>query len=125
MDHNISLITTIASGFGAALVFGFIAERVKVPALVGYLLAGVLISIALNSFLFAAVEPLRRWALKHSDLARRLEQRQDPYAELPVSTERKFLAGQVVLVGYGRVGQRIAKALDARGIPYVVGKSVV
>ena len=43
MNHNISLITTIAAGFGAALVFGFIAERMKVPALVGYLLAGVLI----------------------------------------------------------------------------------
>lgn len=85
-------------------------------------LAGVLISIALNSFLFAAVEPLRRWVLQHSALARRLEQRQDPYAELPMSTERKYLEGQVVLVGYGRVGHRIAEALAARGIPYVVAE---
>lgn len=85
-------------------------------------LAGALISIALNPFVFAAVEPLRRWALQHSELARRLEQRQDPYAELPMSTERKYLEGQVVLVGYGRVGRRIAKALRARGIPYVVAE---
>ncbi|MDO9195898.1 YbaL family putative K(+) efflux transporter [Rhodoferax sp.] len=85
-------------------------------------LAGALISIALNPFLFAAIEPLRRWVLKHSEMARRLEQRQDPYAELPMSTERKYLEGQVVLVGYGRVGRRIAKALDARGIPYVVAE---
>ncbi|MDO8448354.1 MAG: YbaL family putative K(+) efflux transporter [Rhodoferax sp.] len=85
-------------------------------------LAGALISIALNPFLFAAIEPLRRWVLKHSELARRLEQRQDPYAELLTSTERKYLEGQVVLVGYGRVGRRIAKALDARGIPYVVAE---
>ncbi len=83
-------------------------------------LAGVLISIALNSFVFRAVEPLRRWVLKNSELARHLEQRQDPYAELPVSTERKFLEGQVVLVGYGRVGKRIASALQANAIPYVV-----
>jgi len=81
-------------------------------------LAGALISIALNPFLFAAIEPFRRWVLKRSDLARRLEQRKDPYAELPMSTERKYLEGQVVLVGYGRVGRRVAKALDARGIPY-------
>lgn len=27
MEHNISLITTISAGFGAALVFGFIAEK--------------------------------------------------------------------------------------------------
>ena len=85
-------------------------------------LAGALISIALNPFLFAAVEPVRRWVLERSDLARRLEQRDDPYAELPMSTERKYLQGQVVLVGYGRVGRRIARSLDERGIPYVVAE---
>ena len=85
-------------------------------------LAGVLISIALNSFLFSSVEPLRHWVLKNSALARHLEQRQDPFAELPMTTDRKFLEGQVVLVGYGRVGRRIAAAMDARGIPYVVAE---
>ena len=85
-------------------------------------LAGALISIALNPFLFAAVEPVRRWVLERSDLARRLELRDDPYAELPMSTERKYLQGQVVLVGYGRVGRRIARSLDERGIPYVVAE---
>jgi CPA2 family monovalent cation:H+ antiporter-2 len=85
-------------------------------------LAGALISIALNPFLFAAIAPLQRWLLKRSGLARRLAQRRDPYAELPMSTERKYLEGQVVLVGYGRVGRRIAGALDARGIPYVVAE---
>ena len=44
MDHNITLISTIAAAFGLALVFGFIAERLKTPALVGYLLAGIVIS---------------------------------------------------------------------------------
>jgi CPA2 family monovalent cation:H+ antiporter-2 len=83
-------------------------------------LAGALISIALNPFVFAAVEPLRAWVLRHSATARRLEDRDDPYAQLPVSTERKYLEGQVVLVGYGRVGQRIASSMKARGIPYVV-----
>ncbi|MFZ6722727.1 cation:proton antiporter [Undibacterium sp. Ji49W] len=86
------------------------------------ILAGVLISIGLNSFLFTLIGPLRKWALSHSDLARELDQRQDPYAELPMSTERKYLEGQVVLVGYGRVGRRIAKAMDERGIPYVIAE---
>ncbi|MBP9217788.1 MAG: Kef family K(+) transporter [Sterolibacterium sp.] len=85
-------------------------------------LAGALISIALNPVLFAAIEPVRRWILARSEMARRLEQRTDPYTELPMSTERKYLQGQVVLVGYGRVGRRIASALDARGIPYVVAE---
>jgi CPA2 family monovalent cation:H+ antiporter-2 len=85
-------------------------------------LAGALISIALNPFLFAAIAPLQRLLLQRSELARRLERREDPYAELPTSTARKYLEGQVVLVGYGRVGRRIAQALDARGIPYVVAE---
>lgn len=41
MEHNISLITMLAGGFGLALIFGFIAEKLKLPALVGYLLAGI------------------------------------------------------------------------------------
>ena len=86
------------------------------------ILAGALISIALNPVLFAAIEPARRWIIKRSRTARRLERRTDPYAQLPMSTERKYLEGQVVLVGYGRVGRRIAAALDERGIPYVVAE---
>ena len=85
-------------------------------------LAGALISIALNPFLFVAIAPLQRWLLQRSQLARELESRSDPFAELPPSTERRFLAGQVVLVGYGRVGHRIASALEAHGIPYVVAE---
>ena len=85
-------------------------------------LAGVLISIALNSLLFKAITPLQRWMLQHSALARHLERRSDPYAALPMSTERQYLEGQVVLVGYGRVGRRIAQALQAQRIPYVVAE---
>uniref|UniRef100_Q47B82 Kef-type potassium/proton antiporter, CPA2 family n=1 Tax=Dechloromonas aromatica (strain RCB) TaxID=159087 RepID=Q47B82_DECAR len=83
-------------------------------------LAGALISIALNPLVFAAVEPLRRWTLRHSEQARHLEDRDEPYSQLPLSTDRKYLEGQVVLVGYGRVGQRIASSMKAQGIPYVV-----
>ncbi len=85
-------------------------------------LAGALISIAANAALFTAVEPARRWILARSDRARRLEQRDDPLAELPLSTDQTLLRNQVVLVGYGRVGRRIAEALRARHIPFVVAE---
>jgi len=49
--------------------------------------------------LFAAIEPVRKWILQRSEMARSLERRTDPYAELPMNTERKHLEGQVVLVG--------------------------
>ncbi|HHI9461291.1 TPA: cation:proton antiporter, partial [Legionella anisa] len=41
MHHALPLITTVAMGFALALILGFIAVRFKIPALVGYLLAGV------------------------------------------------------------------------------------
>ena len=44
MEHNFPLISTIAAGFGLALVFGFLAERFRIPALVGYLFAGIVIA---------------------------------------------------------------------------------
>ncbi|WP_043462403.1 cation:proton antiporter domain-containing protein, partial [Azohydromonas australica] len=43
MHHDITLITTLAAGFGLALILGFVAARLKLPALVGYLVAGIAI----------------------------------------------------------------------------------
>ena len=48
--EGISLISTLAIGFGVALVLGFLAEKLKVPALVGYLLAGILVSPSVFGF---------------------------------------------------------------------------
>ena len=52
--------------------------------------------------------------------AREIQALDDPLATLPMSTDEKYLAKQVVVVGYGRVGRRICAALEARGIPFVV-----
>ncbi len=43
MHTDMPLITTLASALGLSLVLGFIAARLQLPALVGYLLAGVLL----------------------------------------------------------------------------------
>ncbi|MCG3202805.1 MAG: putative cation/proton antiporter YbaL [Gammaproteobacteria bacterium] len=86
------------------------------------ILAGALVSIAFNSLLFTAIEPAQAWIRARSPLARRLELRDDPLAELLMSVDQSLLRGQIVLVGYGRVGRRIAQALDERGIPYVVAE---
>ncbi|MBK1685897.1 cation:proton antiporter domain-containing protein [Rubrivivax gelatinosus] len=50
MPHETSLIATIAAGFGLALVFGYLAARLKMPPLVGYLLAGIAIGPATPGF---------------------------------------------------------------------------
>jgi len=126
--YPLNAALTVAASLAQIGEFSFILAGLGLtlgllpPEGMSLVLAGALISIALNPFLFTAVEPVRRWILARSELARRLEQRDDPYAELPMSTERKYLEGQVVLVGYGRVGRRIARSLEERGIPYVVAE---
>lgn len=86
------------------------------------ILAGALISIALNPLVFTAIEPVQRWVRTHSALARKLEQRVDPLAELPMTVDQGKLSNQVVLVGYGRVGGRIGEALVEQHIPFVVAE---
>jgi CPA2 family monovalent cation:H+ antiporter-2 len=86
------------------------------------ILAGAIISIAVNPLMFKAITPLQEWLRSTSDLARRLERSTDPLAELPMTVTHERLTGQVVLVGYGRVGKRIAEELGKRGVHYVVAE---
>jgi CPA2 family monovalent cation:H+ antiporter-2 len=86
------------------------------------ILAGAIISIALNPLVFAATAPLERWFGRNRMLAAKFDRSADPLAELPMSVPQERLHDQVVLVGYGRVGRRIAAALTAKGIPFVVAE---
>jgi len=85
-------------------------------------LAGAIISIALNPLVFRAIEPAQIWIRARSKLAQALERPDDPLAVLPTTVELTRLTGHVVLVGYGRVGKRIGEALTANGISFVVAE---
>ncbi|CAO3444424.1 Inner membrane protein YbaL, KefB/KefC family [Azospirillum argentinense] len=43
MSHDVPLISMIAIAFGLAFIFGYLADRIRLPPLVGYLLAGIII----------------------------------------------------------------------------------
>jgi len=101
----------ILAGLGVAL-------KLLPPEGQNLILAGALISIALNPFVFQALEPLQRRLRARGRSA--FERSPDPLAELPMTTDLSRLTGHVVLVGYGRVGRRIGEALAARGVPIVV-----
>jgi CPA2 family monovalent cation:H+ antiporter-2 len=85
-------------------------------------LAAALLSITLNPLVFEAIEPVQKWALSRSSVARALARRDDPLAELPASVDVETLTGHVLLVGYGRVGRRIADAMEQQEIRYVVAE---
>src|SRR5450830_1562229 len=86
------------------------------------ILAGAIISIALNPVVFRVTKPLERWLGKDQALAAKFDRTADPLAELPMTVPHEHLRNQVVLVGYGRVGRRIAASLKEQGIPYVVAE---
>jgi CPA2 family monovalent cation:H+ antiporter-2 len=126
--YPLNTALTVSAGLAQIGEFSFILAALGVslgllpPEGQSLILAGALISIAVNPLVFAAIGPAQRWIRARSTLARRLERSDDPLAELPTSTPERFLAGQVVLVGYGRVGRRIADALAAQGVPLVVAE---
>ncbi|WP_028389005.1 cation:proton antiporter [Legionella fairfieldensis] len=85
-----------------------------------FILAGALISIAINPLIFKLINPVYTWIKSCPRLLGFLERTQDSLAELPMTTQEEYLAGQVVIVGYGRVGKRIVNLLSGKGIPFVV-----
>jgi CPA2 family monovalent cation:H+ antiporter-2 len=85
-------------------------------------LAAALISIAINPWMFKLVAPAEAWIRSRPRLARALERPGDPLAELPISVEPRHVTNHVVIVGYGRVGRRIAEALAAQGLGFVVAE---
>src|SRR5688572_13892976 len=105
----------ILAGLGLSL--GLLPEEGQ-----SLILAGALISIALNPFVFSAIEPAQTWIRNRSKLAQALERPDDPLAVLPMTVELTRLTGHVVLVGYGRVGRRIGETLTANGISFVVAE---
>ena len=126
--YPLNTALTVAASLAQIGEFSFILAGLGVshgllpPEGRSLILAGALISITLNPLLFGAIEPLQRWIRARSPVARALERSDDPLAELPMTIDQKRLTGQVVLVGYGRVGRRIGEALAARGISFVVAE---
>ena len=83
------------------------------------ILAGALISIALNPFVFAAVPAVERWIRSRPRLVALLEcegaaaPRYEASPALPG-------AGHAVVVGHGRVGSSITSVLEQERLPFVV-----
>ncbi|RUQ98718.1 cation:proton antiporter [Legionella septentrionalis] len=83
------------------------------------ILAGAILSIAINPFIFKLINRFQNWARSQPSWMQTAHL-EDPLVELPMTTEEKYLSGHVVLVGYGQVGKHIGKILNEYGIPYVV-----
>ncbi len=85
-------------------------------------LAGAIISISLNQFVFKTIKPAEHWIRSRSSLARKLEQSVDPLAELPMSVSSSYVTDHIIIVGYGRVGSRIGQTLTEKKLHFVVAE---
>ncbi len=79
------------------------------------ILAGALLSIILNTFLFRLIDPLERWLKGFPGVWKLLDRQGPPLPEVTVSIEN-----HVVIVGYGRVGRHIVSLLGEMKIPHLV-----
>jgi CPA2 family monovalent cation:H+ antiporter-2 len=82
-------------------------------------LATGIVSLTLHAPLVAAIPRLES-ALRRTRLRRLLIDASDPLATIPASVPMELLTGQVVLVGWDRVGAQVGRSLRERGIKVVV-----
>jgi CPA2 family monovalent cation:H+ antiporter-2 len=102
----------ILAGLGAAL--GLLPPEGR-----DLILAGALLSIALNPLTFAGIDPLNRWLEARPRLLRLLERRgAEKHRTAAASTVG--LRDHAILVGYGRVGGAIGEVLRAQLLPFAV-----
>jgi CPA2 family monovalent cation:H+ antiporter-2 len=126
--YPLNTALTVAAGISQIGEFSFIVGALGEDLgllphdAMNLILAGALITISINTFVFRAVEPAQRWIRTQRPLVRLLEKPGDPLAELPISVASRDVTDHVLLVGYGRVGGRIGKGLLAKNIPFVVAE---
>jgi len=105
----------ILAGLGAAL--GLLPAEGR-----DLILAGALLSITLNPLAFASLNPIEAWLRARPALVARLERSAagglSAAPEPP--GEEDGPTGHAVIVGYGRVGGVVGKALKSQGLPIVV-----
>ncbi|HEU6455429.1 MAG TPA: YbaL family putative K(+) efflux transporter [Roseateles sp.] len=121
--HPLKTALTVAASLAQIGEFSFILANVglqmELLPKVGkdLILAGAIISIIVNPFVFAPIKPLTRW-LEHR--FPRLAASKTAAAEGSALLTPTTLKDHVVIVGYGRVGSLVAEGLAASAVPYAV-----
>ena len=104
-----------------SFIVGTLGRQLGLLPDAGYqlIVAGSLLSIALNPVLFGLIRPLDRRVRSSSRLMRLLTRRSGDLGRLTPDVQDGNRL-HAVICGYGRVGRLISPALDRRGFRYVV-----
>ncbi len=107
------LVLAQGGEFGIALLALALQEKVLDPAIAQALLAGVVISMVLSPLLIRHNRTIAEWLVSGKDPEpHRLALQHD--ATLAVAKRR-----HVIICGYGRVGQNLARILEQEGFEYI------
>lgn len=82
------------------------------------IVAGALISISFNPLLFKMVLPVHGWIKER--VIKKESQNEDPLSQLPKMKKKADLTNHVILIGYGRVGERIGQRLVKEKVDFIV-----
>ncbi|MGW5958447.1 YbaL family putative K(+) efflux transporter [Methylorubrum thiocyanatum] len=122
--HPVGTALTIAASLAQIGEFSFILAGLGISLKLlpeegrDLILGGALLSITLNPLFFVLADRVSRWLGERPELRRRLERR--AAAPLPVRAAALEMRGHAVIIGYGRVGSAIGKALQDWNLPFVV-----
>jgi CPA2 family monovalent cation:H+ antiporter-2 len=124
--HPIRVALTVAVGLAQVGEFSFILGTsglsLGLLPVEGFqlIVAGALISIALNPFVFRLADSLEPRLRANPAMRRVVERRAGDLAYLEPRPDEDTLRLHAILCGYGQVGRMIARALERRGFTYVV-----
>ncbi|MCC7434301.1 MAG: cation:proton antiporter [Methanoregulaceae archaeon] len=105
--------------FSFVLVAMGIQLKLMPPEALSIVVATAVLSIGLNPAVFQSLEPIKQFAQKNPRFAKMMRTRNRRAARL-IDIDPDELQDHVVLVGFGGVGQTIAKALVAEHISFSV-----
>jgi CPA2 family monovalent cation:H+ antiporter-2 len=123
--HPVSTALTVSASLAQIGEFSFILASLGsalglLPAAGrDLILAGAILSIALNPLAFACLAPLTRWIEARPRLLARLERHGAQRHRVSVA-DAAALADHAIVVGYGRVGGAIGPELKAQDFPFAV-----
>ena len=124
--HPVRTALTVSASLAQIGEFSFILARLG--AALGLLppdgrdliLAGALLSIALNPLTFAGIAPLTRWIEARPKLLRAARAARRGKTSHAGRAAPQSLRDHAIVVGYGRVGGAIGPVLKAQGLPFAV-----
>ncbi len=122
--HPLGTALTIAASLAQIGEFSFILVSLGLSLKLlpeegrDLILGGAILSITLNPLFFALTDWIGRKVAERPALAARFERK--GAAALSVTTESPPHRGHAIIIGYGRVGSTIGKALKAWDLPYIV-----